>query len=764
MPNHTQIKLRRGTAAEWQLANELLLLGEPGFEKDTYKLKIGDGVTLWNDLPYVAGGVGGSDGPLKYTYDTDFESLGGNNTNYSSNLNSIPDWMSVYTEETGFTQDGNTGNDFGFDSNGLWFLGDAQPSEESYPVRTNFDIPSDSACEVIFTVNHNHNCSDQGICFFKNTDSPQWSWGYDTSRIAVQINCPRPMIGGLNETVDSAPDLLTYQNYYTFKVTYTPLSSSVVVKIYAGQDTSGELLETLTLNERLDAGTDYRIGFAADQDGDEEEDPSPPKSYFTNVSITVLNPIVAIALTQISNGIDFSGFFQQLIDDNETCSIKITSVDDSENFAILKAESPTFFSGPNFFVFSTTQLVINYLNLVAGQEYYINIDIIGTDTQSAINEAFNTNLISGSGISFTYNGSENTLTIASSGVNNPSDNRVLTSDGTNTGINAESALTFDGDRLRIDCACPSGTAGLTLVGNQKSTSISSIVYSDPTEIETEDGILTVRNTSRLVFLGTRGTEVSPSGLEVDDTIGIIRGDGYNPHGTLNGNGVVDNRTSRIRSLVSASGTHYLGSSWEFCTSSGGSGIYDKSMVFDHNGNLSIDGALVFPNNSTVAVGTYDNGTSGNGGVSLNCTVGYELNWQGGRLKSTSDNGATLRSIYIDSPITYIPTVVSLSFSTTISIDPKAGEIFDVTLTDNVTIDNPSNAANDFSINGKTIRFRITQDGTGGRTVGLGNKFVIPSSASSPLPWSTTANSMDILAATYHAGRDKWDIVAFVPGY
>jgi hypothetical protein len=49
-------------------------------------------------------------------------------------------------------------------------------------------------------------------------------------------------------------------------------------------------------------------------------------------------------------------------------------------------------------------------------------------------------------------------------------------------------------------------------------------------------------------------------------------------------------------------------------------------------------------------------------------------------------------------------------------------------------------------------------------VTLGSKFVIPSSATSPLPFSTAANAMDILAATYHAGRDKWDIIAFVPGY
>ena len=52
------IKFRRGTAAEWtasepQPGGEVLRLGEPGWEKDTGKLKIGDGVTPWNSLPYL---------------------------------------------------------------------------------------------------------------------------------------------------------------------------------------------------------------------------------------------------------------------------------------------------------------------------------------------------------------------------------------------------------------------------------------------------------------------------------------------------------------------------------------------------------------------------------------------------------------------------------------------------------------------------------------------------------------------------------------
>lgn len=62
MAKHDIIKLRRGTATEWseslpQPGGEVLKLGEPGYEKDTGKLKIGDGTTGWNNLPYIAAGV-----------------------------------------------------------------------------------------------------------------------------------------------------------------------------------------------------------------------------------------------------------------------------------------------------------------------------------------------------------------------------------------------------------------------------------------------------------------------------------------------------------------------------------------------------------------------------------------------------------------------------------------------------------------------------------------------------------------------------------
>lgn len=52
------IKFKRGTSSEWATLNPVLRLGEPGFEKNTGKLKIGDGTTAWNSLDYLtdAGG------------------------------------------------------------------------------------------------------------------------------------------------------------------------------------------------------------------------------------------------------------------------------------------------------------------------------------------------------------------------------------------------------------------------------------------------------------------------------------------------------------------------------------------------------------------------------------------------------------------------------------------------------------------------------------------------------------------------------------
>ena len=52
---NTTFKLKRGTAARWAEVNPILAQGEPGFVYDENRLKIGDGITHWNDLPYIDG-------------------------------------------------------------------------------------------------------------------------------------------------------------------------------------------------------------------------------------------------------------------------------------------------------------------------------------------------------------------------------------------------------------------------------------------------------------------------------------------------------------------------------------------------------------------------------------------------------------------------------------------------------------------------------------------------------------------------------------
>ena len=54
------IQLKRKTSSLWLSTNPILKSGEPGVEKDTFKLKIGDGVTAWNLLPYSSGGTNSS--------------------------------------------------------------------------------------------------------------------------------------------------------------------------------------------------------------------------------------------------------------------------------------------------------------------------------------------------------------------------------------------------------------------------------------------------------------------------------------------------------------------------------------------------------------------------------------------------------------------------------------------------------------------------------------------------------------------------------
>lgn len=54
-------RIRRDTAANWTAENPVLMLGEPGLETNTRKVKYGDGATAWNALAYAAAGIAWGD-------------------------------------------------------------------------------------------------------------------------------------------------------------------------------------------------------------------------------------------------------------------------------------------------------------------------------------------------------------------------------------------------------------------------------------------------------------------------------------------------------------------------------------------------------------------------------------------------------------------------------------------------------------------------------------------------------------------------------
>jgi hypothetical protein len=76
----TTFQFRRGTSSAWTKNNPLLAAGEPGYELDTHKVKIGDGANYWKDLPYI-----GEHNIISYANHNEFPSVGNINYIYKAN-------------------------------------------------------------------------------------------------------------------------------------------------------------------------------------------------------------------------------------------------------------------------------------------------------------------------------------------------------------------------------------------------------------------------------------------------------------------------------------------------------------------------------------------------------------------------------------------------------------------------------------------------------------------------------------------------------
>ena len=52
----TRIQIRRDTASHWANNNPVLALGEMGFDTTNRQIRVGDGITPWNDLEILSSG------------------------------------------------------------------------------------------------------------------------------------------------------------------------------------------------------------------------------------------------------------------------------------------------------------------------------------------------------------------------------------------------------------------------------------------------------------------------------------------------------------------------------------------------------------------------------------------------------------------------------------------------------------------------------------------------------------------------------------
>lgn len=88
----TRIQVRRGSTTDWSTANPVLAAGEIGFDTTTSNVKIGDGSTAWNSLPYqlpYATGARASSLSATLSIDNDNDRVGIGTTTPSEKLDVV---------------------------------------------------------------------------------------------------------------------------------------------------------------------------------------------------------------------------------------------------------------------------------------------------------------------------------------------------------------------------------------------------------------------------------------------------------------------------------------------------------------------------------------------------------------------------------------------------------------------------------------------------------------------------------------------------
>lgn len=110
------------------------------------------------------------------------------------------------------------------------------------------------------------------------------------------------------------------------------------------------------------------------------------------------------------------------------------------------------------------------------------------------------------------------------------------------------------------------------------------------------------------------------------------------------------------------------------------------------------------------------------------------------------------------PNPILPRVAALTDAATIAVDASRGNTFQVTLGGNRTLGTPTNP-----VDGQRILFKVTQDGTGSRTLAYSAAYSFGADVTSPT-LSTTAGKVDYLGFVYDEAATLWRCLSVVKGY
>jgi len=165
----------------------------------------------------------------------------------------------------------------------------------------------------------------------------------------------------------------------------------------------------------------------------------------------------------------------------------------------------------------------------------------------------------------------------------------------------------------------------------------------------------------------------------------------------------------------------------------------SSMYFDVSIGGAAGGEFVFRTTNGFLVRATING---NGFQTTSIGVGTAPSGTSGRIDATS-----LFAARVEANVAYTPPVVITVAGTTV-IDCNASNVFTLAMTANISTLTINNANP-----GQSINMRLTQDGTGSRTIAWPASFKWTGGSAPVL--STTAGRVDLLVATYFADTGFW---------